>query len=865
MSTNPAETTPTTEAPSIVSPRVGGTSIHGKDIIPWTGGSNIPSSSRNHPASLLALRPEDFKSAKSTEASLKQGADEAMWLFPADDINKVGSNKISLMSWMELIRREMEERGMDTVFRIPKTGTGDNLDDSVLESYLFSHWGEVSSGQVRSWVSWLSAHGDYFDKYNLTLSFKMIQSSISIDMWRKIEKTLSPNPSGPELLTLIIEAHQVVSASAVRVLVSELEKLNLNEVPAENVEDFSDSIMEKARVIQGTGQAPRDLCLIIAARYLKCSVLAFTLRATSIHDEADMGHLTDWQNEIVMPLKLKYRSLKQQGLWPPSHARKEPEVALKADIQQLTQRIDGMNRGDAVKCFQCGEPGHVKTNCPHKKDTAKRDDGTPNPLCTPPKDGESHTKVVKGETQKWCKRCRRWTTGARIHLTDEHIVGFKRAEGETKTDEATESANLGGIDTSSEPPIAAGNLAFIPTFAHIGGFMGAFADPEEGSVQSIATQSPYDEHGPAMGTQHGTDTTQVVQLGTASDTPMSTGLTGSVAGLTASTATRFDEQNFSGPTQVVQRGTAMVQRDTPVTTGSNQLQPPLITNVPGVPRDKAGLKDDDNYDDSCDYNKDYYDAVDKLRQECEFKAYDDFSSSDSEWEPYGGYVDPSLSPRSESNRLNLNKTKRYYKTKAWEVKEATKRGHELAMTAPNHRVARSPCNEVKEGIINPSGVVEPFAAPGQQLVFLDSQHESGTNPEPDPDDDDTFHSTTTQPKALIGFITHDDEAEDSLATPDDGFTIVPPLEPREDLLSDDDETLDGPNPIPGVAGPHPDDVEMIDVDGNDDVPWIHDTNGRTRRRLNDGSYSLPQKVATIYGICQSALTWMSLKDDAGQL
>jgi hypothetical protein len=194
--------------PSIVSPRIGGTSIHGKDILPWTGGSNIPSRNRTQPASLLALRPEDFKSAKSTEASLKQGADEAMWLFPADDINKVGSNKISLMSWMELIRHEMEERGMDTVFRIPKTGTGDNFDDSVPESYLFSHWGELSSGQVRSWVSWLHADGDYFDNYNLTLSFKMIQSSISIDMWRKIKKSLSSKPSGPELLTLIIEAHQ---------------------------------------------------------------------------------------------------------------------------------------------------------------------------------------------------------------------------------------------------------------------------------------------------------------------------------------------------------------------------------------------------------------------------------------------------------------------------------------------------------------------------------------------------------------------------------------------------------------------------------------------------------------------------------
>jgi hypothetical protein len=193
MSTNPpTPSTPTTPAssalPTLVKPRIGGLSIHGKDTLPWTGGSNIPTKHRTQPASLLALCPEDFKSAKSTEASLKNGVDEAMWLFPADDINKVGSNKISLMSWMELIRREMEERGMDTVFRIPKTGNGVNLDDTVLETYLFSQWGELSAGQVKSWVSWLQTSGDCFDQYNLTLSFKMIQSSISIDMWQKARK-----------------------------------------------------------------------------------------------------------------------------------------------------------------------------------------------------------------------------------------------------------------------------------------------------------------------------------------------------------------------------------------------------------------------------------------------------------------------------------------------------------------------------------------------------------------------------------------------------------------------------------------------------------------------------------------------------
>ena len=128
--------------------RVGGLSAHGSYIIPWTGGSNIASLAIKQPASLLAHRPEDFKNARSTKSSLKEGLDEPMWLFPADDINKAGSGKITLMSWMELVCREIEEQGMDTVFLVPDTGSGENLNETNKESSLVSQWGDLTTDQV---------------------------------------------------------------------------------------------------------------------------------------------------------------------------------------------------------------------------------------------------------------------------------------------------------------------------------------------------------------------------------------------------------------------------------------------------------------------------------------------------------------------------------------------------------------------------------------------------------------------------------------------------------------------------------------------------------------------------------------------
>jgi hypothetical protein len=183
------------------------------------------------------------------------------------------------------------------------------------------------------------------------------------------------------------------------------------------------------------------------------------------------------------------------------------------------------------------------------------------------------------------------------------------------------------------------------------------------------------------------------------------------------------------------------------------------------------------------------------------------------------------------------------------------------MTEPNHPVAA-----MEEGIINPSGVVEPFVAPAQRLVFLDIEPQSDTDPEPDGADDETFHSTTTQPKALLGFIMHGGPSdEDSIATTDDDtLDDPPPLQQREDILSDDDSDDDETISVTSSPKITP---RTKHIDGNDNAPWVQGTNGKTRRRLHneDGSYTLPPKVATTYGLCQSALTWMSLKDDAGQL
>jgi hypothetical protein len=51
----------------------------------------------------------------------------------------------------------------------------------------------------------------------------------------------------------------------------------------------------------------------------------------------------------------------------------------------------------------------------------------------------------------------------------------------------------------------------------------------------------------------------------------------------------------------------------------------------------------------------------------------DDDSSNSEWEPHGGWPDPDLSPRSENKRFHAHSLKRYYKNKAWAERETKAR------------------------------------------------------------------------------------------------------------------------------------------------------------------------------------------------
>lgn len=166
---------------------------------------------------------------------------------------------ISMTTWLTEVQQALEDRGMDTVFC---------LFDLLLqvETYMFTEWGLLQDNNMTTWIVALSGTGvmkttcqatvakiasqnaatnpvgnatilqpntvaipvalpvDQHNKYNLSMSAKFLQNSVSLDLWMSVERDLPTNATGAEILFKIITSRQMVTAFAIQTLVKSLKQ-----------------------------------------------------------------------------------------------------------------------------------------------------------------------------------------------------------------------------------------------------------------------------------------------------------------------------------------------------------------------------------------------------------------------------------------------------------------------------------------------------------------------------------------------------------------------------------------------------------------------------------------------------------------
>ena len=483
---------PVPQKTTVIKPRCGGVEdIEGQKFA-WTGGGGLPTTERTIPSTAQAVRPRDYKSWAKTEKECQQGLAVEHHLSTPDKSGK--DDKLSLQAWIDRIKVAIEDKGMDPVFRIVN-GTG----ATRTEDYILEEFGMAKIDTVKQWVVDLLANSPQcpYDVVNLKMSASMILKSADSDLLKRIDRELPQTASGPEVFAVIVSLHQTLNSIAVRVLIKELEGLHLTAEPAENVEKFSDKVLDVAKRIRGAGPTktcPDDLCTLVYECFQDCTTPVFQIEATNLYWKAQIGDasVADWEHGVTK-LKANYRLSMTRGTWQAAkHHKEKAEVqALVAIVKTLKKEMSDLKTGpktshasggssDTRTCYHCGKAGHIKPNCPDKDKPAKagggrgttgtgtvtkteagKKPGSGNPKYKAPTGTEPHTKTDAGITYKWCGKCKRWIGGEKAHLTAEHVSTKKPA------DESPAAAALVAQEDDST-----GSLRFIS------GFMGAVSSKE---------------------------------------------------------------------------------------------------------------------------------------------------------------------------------------------------------------------------------------------------------------------------------------------------------------------------------------------------------------------------------------------------
>lgn len=204
--------------------------------------------------------------------------------------------------------------------------------------------------------------------------------------------------NGPLLFKVIISLAAIDTRATVTHIRGNLSSLDTYIMSVNSdIERFNLHVKKNQNDLAARGQTTHDLLANLFKAYLNASDQEFTRFILTRQDAYDRGEDITVQS-LMCDAENKFKTLKLQGKWNALSKDQEQIVALTAEVTKLKDNklkvTAGNKKGpkkNKKKCYKDKKSGKV-----HWKKV-------------PPKEGESHTKVVKGKTYHWCPKHEAWT------------------------------------------------------------------------------------------------------------------------------------------------------------------------------------------------------------------------------------------------------------------------------------------------------------------------------------------------------------------------------------------------------------------------------------------------------------------------
>ncbi len=471
---SPSSSAPSSTKPPL--PRVGGHIQLGSEWIPFSGGGLHDANRKDRPLAALAFRPTtDLRSLMRVEESSSKPLEEPKRI---DE----GTSPVTFAHWLNDIQRHFSNTGLDSVSYVLKPtvasspmpsfdGTPTSLSAlkaATLECDLFNDWGSITKDEIVAFDTWIKVNGDEIDQNNNQYARQFLRGSVGPILRDRIDRELDIDVSGTRMLYFIIRKLQAVSATSGRQLVEDLQAIKLSAVAGCHVTDCAEKIHNLCTKIHGLGSAhiPPDLPLLVVRCFDTTGIGSFDLEVTKIENQLDDDPTSLPWKDVLDKLTHKFDTLRLTKRWPPLLVDSKGKAAasgfavqideVRKTINDVKSQIGSLkNKGSSngtmntgrdlshVQCHYCKEKGHYKSDCPALKrkneatESIPKDNSnkTKNWKRVPPKEGDSDTKTMTEDGKqvkfKWCSKCRRWNSGAKMHTTMEHKPRKKENDNST--------------------------------------------------------------------------------------------------------------------------------------------------------------------------------------------------------------------------------------------------------------------------------------------------------------------------------------------------------------------------------------------------------------------------------------------------